>query len=194
MTLIERAKEFAHAAHDAVKQTRKYTGEPYWVHTDAVAELVAANGGTEEMVAAAHLHDWLEDVYPTLIKQGRVAEAENMWVVFAQFPTEVKLMVIELTHLFTTEAFPELNRSERKTREIARLAKASDNSKTIKIADLIDNTKSIVEHDAGFAKTYLKEKAELLKVLAVGGAIGLLAKGFQSLEKAKETLDKTGTV
>ena len=58
------AKEFAHAAHDSIKQVRKYTGEPYWNHTDAVAEVVASVGGTEDMVMAAHLHDVLEDVTP----------------------------------------------------------------------------------------------------------------------------------
>ena len=70
MNLIEKAKQFAHEAHDSIGQKRKYSGEPYWVHTDAVAEKVAAIGGTEVMVAAAHLHDVLEDVTP-LDKTGR---------------------------------------------------------------------------------------------------------------------------
>lgn len=39
--LIARARAFAAGAHYAVKQTRKYTGEPYIHHPEAVARLVA---------------------------------------------------------------------------------------------------------------------------------------------------------
>src|SRR5690554_7582422 len=61
MTIEERVELYAKAAHDAVGQRRKYTGEPYWMHTAAVAEAVKESGGTPEMVAAAHLHDTVED-------------------------------------------------------------------------------------------------------------------------------------
>jgi hypothetical protein len=57
------------------------------------------------------------------------------------------------------------NRAERKVREKDRLAKISADAQTIKVADLIDNTKSIVERDPGFAKVYLKEKAAVLAVM-----------------------------
>ncbi|HET8688145.1 MAG TPA: hypothetical protein VFM18_16035, partial [Methanosarcina sp.] len=45
---------------------------------------------------------------------------------------------------------------------------ASPQAKTIKLADLIDNTSSIVEHDKDFAKIYLAEKKLLLEVLHDG--------------------------
>jgi hypothetical protein len=38
-------------------------------------------------------------------------------------------------------------------------------AQTIKVADLISNTRSIVAHDPGFAKVYLEEKRMLLEVL-----------------------------
>ena len=38
----------------------------------------------------------------------------------------------------------------------------------MKLADLISNTRSIVEHDPNFAKIYMAEKALLLKVLVRG--------------------------
>ncbi len=41
-------------------------------------------------------------------------------------------------------------------------------AQTIKLADLISNTRSIVERDPKFAVTYLAEKRELLKVLTDG--------------------------
>jgi guanosine-3',5'-bis(diphosphate) 3'-pyrophosphohydrolase len=66
MNTVERARIFAMAAHSAVGQTRKYTGEPYWTHTQAVADRVAQLAdATEEQIAAAHLHDTLEDTAVT---------------------------------------------------------------------------------------------------------------------------------
>lgn len=50
------------------------------------------------------------------------------------------------------------------------LGKASPAAKTIKLADLIDNTRSIVERDPKFAQIYLAEKALLLEVLREGDA------------------------
>jgi len=61
MTLEQKALLFATAAHYAIGQTRKYSGEPYIVHPVAVAELVMSVPHTPEMVAAALLHDVLED-------------------------------------------------------------------------------------------------------------------------------------
>jgi hypothetical protein len=48
------------------------------------------------------------------------------------------------------------------------MANASPSAKTIKIADLIDNTLSIVIYDPEFAKVYLPEKMDLLQVLKEG--------------------------
>ena len=66
--LTKKAKYFAHGEHDRIKQVRKYTGEPYWVHVDAVAKTVAEHGGNEFEVAAAFLHlfmlpQWLRQVF-----------------------------------------------------------------------------------------------------------------------------------
>ena len=41
-------------------------------------------------------------------------------------------------------------------------------AKTIKLADLIDNSKSILEYDPKFAKVYMAEKKLLLEVLEDG--------------------------
>jgi hypothetical protein len=60
------------------------------------------------------------------------------------------------------------NRAKRKNMDREHIAKASLQAKTIKLADLIDNTRSIVEHDPKFAKVYLTEKALLLEVLREG--------------------------
>src|SRR5580765_8807774 len=64
-TLELRARVFATAAHAAVGQVRKYTGEPYINHPAAVAEIVRAVPHSEAMLAAAWLHDVVEDTKVT---------------------------------------------------------------------------------------------------------------------------------
>lgn len=59
--LEQKALEFAKTAHEAVGQRRKYSNEPYIVHPMAIARLVKTVSHTPEMVAAALLHDTVED-------------------------------------------------------------------------------------------------------------------------------------
>src|SRR6185312_845648 len=80
--------------------------------------------------------------------------------------------VWDLTDVFTHEAFPYLNRSIRKQCEALRLHTISRTAQIVKCCDLIDNTKSIVAHDPGFAVKYLAEKREILKGFTkIDGAI-----------------------
>lgn len=150
------ALTFAHAAHAAVGQLRKYTLDPYIVHPMAVSGLVAKVDGTLEMVMAAVLHDVVEDTKVT------ATDIRNL------FGDEVGDMVSALTDVYTKEAVPHLNRAARKEAEAKRYANLSYAVKTIKLADMIDNTKSISEFDPGFFKTYAVEKRRLLESL-VGG-------------------------
>ena len=61
--LEKRAEIWAKRWHAG--QVRKYTGEPYWTHPIAVAHLVKSVPHTPEMVAAALMHDILEDTKAT---------------------------------------------------------------------------------------------------------------------------------
>lgn len=148
--LLERARVFATAAHAAVGQTRKYTGEPYIVHPLEVANIVISVGGTEAMVAAAMLHDVLEDTGVTF----DLLEDE--------FGEEVAQLVLWLTDVSKPE---DGNRSTRKALDRQHSAAAPAEAQTIKVADLISNTKSIVMHDPNFGKVYLEEKRLLLDML-----------------------------
>lgn len=163
--LIKKAQEFAHAGHDSIGQVRKYTGGPYWVHTDEVAKIIhkisvpeltqmALDHVTAEIVA--HLHDLVEDVnvYPYDL-QG----------IKDNFGEQVASWVHQLTHKYTNKDYPNLNRAERKVLEAHRLSQSHPWVQTVKVADLISNTKSIVDNDPNFAKVYLKEKGHLLDVL-----------------------------
>ncbi|MGQ7248974.1 HD domain-containing protein [Halomonas sp. V046] len=155
--LIQRASLFSRAAHQAIGQRRKYTGEPYWHHPAVVAALVqAAPSATEEMVAAAHLHDVVED---TEVTHDDIAR---------EFGAVVAAHVVDLTDQFTDPGLG--NRAHRKALERGRLASIAAGSQTIKYADLIDNTSSITRHDPGFARVYMAEKAELLAVMRDGDA------------------------
>lgn len=57
------------------------------------------------------------------------------------------------------------NRKERKELSRKRLSAAPQRIQNIKVADLISNTASIVQHDPKFAMVYLEEKRLLLDVL-----------------------------
>lgn len=150
MTLIDKALKFSTAAHAAVNQKRKYTGEDYIVHPIAVSNLVKENGGTDEMIAAALLHDTVED---TNVTREQIAE-EFGWKVFK--------LVVELTDVTKPE---DGNRATRKAIEAKRLGMASKEAQTIKLADLIDNTKTIFKYDPKFAKVYIQEKIALLEAM-----------------------------
>lgn len=149
------AREFATLAHERVGQRRKYTNEPYIVHPAAVVELVRSVPHDEAMLCAAWLHDTVEDCGVGLDEIERV------------FGLDVATLVAHLTDVSKPS---DGNREARKAIDRAHTAQACARAKTIKLADLIDNTHSIVERDPAFAKIYLREKALLLDVLVEGDA------------------------
>jgi (p)ppGpp synthase/HD superfamily hydrolase len=155
MNQVEKARVFATAAHAAVGQKRKYSGEDYIVHPLHVATVVAEAGGTEVQICAALLHDVLEDTQVT---------EQTLRV---EFGNEVTDLVVWLTNVSKTTC-PTANRKTRKAADRDALAKAPAEAQTIKLADLISNTVSIVAEDPDFAKTYIPEKKELLEVLTLG--------------------------
>lgn len=151
--LEARALAFARAAHESIDQRRKYTGEPYIVHPVAVAELVRSVPHTPEMIAAAYLHDVVEDTPVTI-------EA-----VMAGFGPVVGELVDWLTDVSRPD---DGNRRVRKELDRQHLARATPEAKTIKLADLIDNTLTIKARDPQFWRVYRREKLALLEVLREG--------------------------
>lgn len=138
-------EQFAITAHG--EQLRKYTNEPYVTHCRNVAALVTRYGGTPDMIAAAWLHDTVED---TPVTVGDVCCA---------FGDTVASYVDQLTDVSRPHHG---NRVKRKARDIYHLSHALPVVKTIKLCDLLDNTSSIVRHDPKFAVTYLAEKQLML--------------------------------
>ncbi len=156
MNLADKAARIAVEAHLSINQVRKYTGEPYFNHCKNVAYLTSLVSEDEEQIAAAYLHDVLEDVLPKNPKYDR-----NL--ILNEFGDNVLKYVIELT-----EPVIAGNRKERKLLECERLSLISDKSQTIKYADLIDNSRTILKYDPGFSKIYIEEKMNILFALKKG--------------------------
>lgn len=150
MDIVERARIFARAAHAAVGQRRKYTGEEYIYHPMEVATIVQGAGGDVNMIAAAILHDVIED---TQVTEEILRE---------EFGDDITELVGWLSDVSKPE---DGNRAARKAIDREHSAMAPARAQTIKCFDLWSNTRSITEHDKDFAKVYLKEKRLLLEVL-----------------------------
>lgn len=152
MTLAYRAMQFAREVHKY--QRRKYTGNPYTDHLAEVAGIVATvvdGFGAFQIQAAAIAVAWLHDCVED--------QGISLQTIEDQFGSLVAIGVSGLSDLETG------NRAERKEASRARLAACSGWIQTIKVADIISNTSSIIKHDPKFARGYLEEKRLLLDVL-----------------------------
>ena len=162
--VVAKALDFATKAHG--DQVRKYTGEPYTNHLVEVMNIVRTVKSDDSMLAAALLHDTIEDT--------SVTEAD----VKKEFGDRIAKLVVELTDISKPE---DGNRATRKAIDRDKLAKVSDDAQTIKLADLISNGKDIAINDPKFAKLFLNEKRQLLEVLDRGDST--------LMKKAKWILD-----
>ena len=153
LNIVGKALDFASQAHG--DQKRKYTGEAYTVHLVEVMNIVRSVVRDDEMLAAALLHDTVEDTATT------VADIQK------SFGSRVAKLVDELTDVSKPE---DGNRATRKGIDRAKLAGVSADAQTIKLADLISNAKDIAVNDPSFAKVYMDEKRQLLAVLTKGNA------------------------
>lgn len=165
--MIIRAAQFAENAHAG--QVRKHSGRPYITHPIRVAGRVACHPlASTELVAAAFLHDVVEDCGVTL---------EEIKVVFGGL---VAHYVSELTN--TSKSIPGLDRAGRKAVDEARVATISDEAKVVKLIDRIDNLRETDPNDP-FSLMYAMESLDLLKALKgvdieLEEELDLLAKGF----------------
>ena len=86
-----------------------------------------------------------------------------------------------------------LERAERKYLDRQQLAKADIRAKTIKLADIIDNTHTIADRDPEFAALYLPEKYAMLQVLKQGNPVlfqqakAIIEQGLYKLEQLRQT-------
>lgn len=160
--ILEKVKMFADQAHG--DQMRKYVDERYIVHPIRVMETVRAYHQELPLLAAALLHDVLEDTHvsPEELKYflDSVMNQEDADKTFQ--------LVKELTDEFVKSNYPKLNRRTRRTKEAERLAETSSDAHTIKYADILDNVNDISHHDNDFALVYIRESRQLLSHMTKG--------------------------
>jgi (p)ppGpp synthase/HD superfamily hydrolase len=133
MTLLHEAKRFA-LRHHAGLERGNASGEPVVAHLAEVAAYVANevadDGAAVALVAAAWLHDVVEDTGATLDD------------VLATFGVEVAAIVAGLTDPPDDAAMPI---AARKRRQAGRVAEAAPDVRLVKLADQVANIRSVVE-------------------------------------------------
>jgi len=158
MNLAYEAMVFAMEAHKG--QKRKYTGNPYTDHIAEVAAIACTIDSDEVSIATAWLHDVHED---------QLTDAQNLYDSFIKkFGGEIGILLADNVLLLSDMDIG--NRKERKEKSRIRLSQCNGFIQNIKVADLISNTSSIVDHDPDFAKIYIEEKRLLLDVLTLADA------------------------
>lgn len=148
--LKNNALYFATAAHAAVGQKRKYSGDDYIVHPIDVARLVYNYGGNDVQIAAAYLHDVVEDTDVTID------------LIYTMFGDAVGDAVTGLTDVSVPS---DGNRKTRKAIDRAHSADACYDSQFVKCADIISNGIDIKKNDPKFAVVYINEMKLLLDVM-----------------------------
>jgi len=128
MTLIEKADQLAERAHTG--QTRKDAPTPYIEHPRAVAAILKDAGFDETVVAAALVHDVVEDT-PVTLKDVR-----------QELGDEVARLVAPVTHDST------LSWRDKKLAYIEAVRTAPPEAKAIALADKIHNAESLLNAHA----------------------------------------------
>ena len=129
--LLASALGFAIEAHAG--QTRKGNDIPYVTHVMRVAALVIEHGGDAEQVAAALLHDTVEDC-PGVTEE----------IVRERFGAEVARIVLALTDTMPGDS-PE-KKSPWRVRKLAyveRLAELDARGRLVAVCDKLDNLRSL---------------------------------------------------
>jgi guanosine-3',5'-bis(diphosphate) 3'-pyrophosphohydrolase len=140
LTIIERAYTVAERAHDGQKRR---SGEPYITHPVAVAQILAELGIGTKTIAAALLHDTVEDTAYSLdelraefgdevamlvdgvtkldkVKYGESAQAETVRKMIVAMSKDIRVLIIKLAdrlHNARTWGFVSPESSTRKAQE-----------------------------------------------------------------------------
>ena len=175
-SILEKIAAFADLAHG--DQQRKYADEKYIQHPLRVMKTCQSYGYPLPILAAAILHDVLEDTNTTPQKIKEFLST----IMNEKDANRTLALVIELTDVYTKDRYPRLNRRRRKTKEAMRMETISAEAQTVKYADIVDNVRGITEHDPDFAPVYLNE-CKLLSEKMKKGNSELRKKTMEVLEK-----------
>lgn len=181
--MLDKIIEFTDQAHG--EQTRKYTPDRYIVHPVRVMEICREYTDDMAVLAAALLHDVLEDT-PTTAQELKKFLIPLMGEAMSIRTVD---LVIELTDVYIKKDYPHWNRRKRKQMEKERMEKTSPTAQTIKYADILDNCMEIVKHDPSFARVFLSECKGLLKSMTKGNPV-LHERALSVIEANLEELKK----
>ncbi|MBV5346757.1 bifunctional (p)ppGpp synthetase/guanosine-3',5'-bis(diphosphate) 3'-pyrophosphohydrolase [bacterium] len=149
MSSLQEAVNFAIAAHKG--QVRKYDGSAYIMHPFSVMGMMTEFTADWEELAAAILHDTVEDCDDVTIE-----------AIHERFGERVASIVFYATEVSQKT---DGNRATRKAMDRRHYSAGPGESQDLKGVDMIDNIPTIVLMDPEFAGRYLEEKLLLLAVL-----------------------------
>ena len=171
--IIDSAKYIATKAHEGFDKGRKYCGiSNICSHSEEVVQLVRSVTNTDEVIAAAWLHDMIEiqlanSQMAALHKSLRAPFLDATFIA-KKFGYDVASLVCHVTDVSRPE---DGSRKARRVIDLKHAEVASPEAKTIKIADLISHVKRAVHLNSTFAKEYLSSKGVLLNVLEGGDPV-----------------------
>ena len=128
-TLLDRAIVFAVRAHAGTERRGK--GFPYIVHPMEAVEIVATMTSDQELLAAAVLHDTVEDT-DTTVEQIRT-----------EFGDRIASLVASESDIVVDGVNEEDSWHARKQAAIDRLARASHDAKVVALGDKLSNMRAI---------------------------------------------------
>lgn len=169
---VEMARMFAHQKHGA--QRRNLDGAQTISHLENVVAILIDFGHSDsDLLAAAYLHDCLEETDTTL---------QHLVVRFGDHIAE---LVFWLTESFDG------NRMTKGLRSAWRLSRAPWEAKLIELADIIENCGRLRSLNGTSAQTYLDEKRQILRLMAEreGSALMQMAL-FQKAVAVTDTAEK----
>lgn len=127
--LLDRAIIFAVRAHAGTERRGK--GFPYIVHPMEAMEIVATMTPDQELLAAAALHDTVEDTDVTVAQ------------IRAEFGDRIASLVAAESDAFVEGVSEEDSWHDRKKAAIDRLAKAPHDAKIVALGDKLSNMRAI---------------------------------------------------
>lgn len=184
MEVLKQIEAFAGQAHG--HQKRRYSDEPYIAHPVRVKNACAEYTRDIPVLAAALLHDVLED---TEVTEGSLQSF--LYGIMDSKPAAQTLnLVKELTDVYTKDRFPQWNRRKRKQKERERIRNTSADAQTIKYADIIDNcNETALRQGDDFAPKFLRECRDLLGATQKGDP-ELYKKAVETVEASLEKFGK----
>ena len=163
--LLDESIVYMRAAHRSINQKRKYGGHDYEDHPQAAIDMALYFGITDiHLLRALACHDIPEDVTALNPKY-------NLFDISQKFGQRVGAIVFGLTHVYTKEAYPFLNKKSRNILECGRLFECDKDVHTCKLIDIIVNTADCIKYydeDPKFCDQFREKCVQLLPFLYKG--------------------------